>query len=77
MGDFHQLYTWQEKTYLQTFHSYSYLFASPEECKLMGALAQINLSLIAVRSRGERSRLQQGNNGQISCLFFSYFNLFS
>ena len=36
----------------------------------MRAFAQINLSQFAVRSHGERSRLQQGNNSQISYLFF-------
>ena len=43
----------------------------------MRVFAQINLSQFGVRSRGERSRLQQGNDSQISYLFFSYFNLFS
>ena len=55
----------------------SYSLASPEECKLMRAFAQINLSQFAVRSCGERSHLQQGNDSQISYLFFSYLNLFS
>ena len=42
----------------------------------MRAFAQINLSQFAVRSRGERSRLQQGHGSQISFLF-SYFNPFN
>ena len=50
------------------YHSYS--LASPEERKLMRAFAQINLSQLAVRSRGERSHLQQGSDSQISYLFF-------
>ena len=52
----------------EIFNSYS--LASPEECKLMRAFAQINLSQFAVRSRGEWSHLQQGNDSQISYLFF-------
>ena len=66
---------------LKVYQDHSYSLASPEECKLMGAFAQINLSQVAVRSRGEWSRLQQGDDSQI---FFSYlifliflFNLFS
>ena len=44
----------------------------------MRAFAQINLSQFAVRSRGERSRLQQGNDSQISYLsIFFYFDLFN
>ena len=39
----------------------------------MRAFAQINLSQFAVRYRGERSRLQQGNDSQISYLFFFLF----
>ena len=42
----------------------------------MRVSAQINLSQFAVRSCGERSRLQQGDNSQISFLF-SYFNPFN
>ena len=38
----------------------------------MRAFAQINLSQFAVRSRGERSRLQQGDDIQVSYYFFSY-----
>ena len=38
----------------------------------MRAFAQINLSQFAVRSRGERSRLQQGDDMQVSYYFFSY-----
>ena len=48
--------------------------ASPEECKLMRAFAQINLSQFVVRSCGERSCLQQEDDSQIS--FFFLFNLF-
>ena len=55
----------------------SYSLASPEEFKLMRAFVQINLSQFAVRSCGEWPCLQQGNDSQISYLFFSYFNLFS
>ena len=51
----------------------SYSLASPE---LMRAFVQINLSQFAVRSCGERSHLQQGDDSQISYLF-SYFNLFN
>ena len=40
----------------------------------MRAFAQTNLSQFAVRSRGERSLLQQGDNSQINYLF-SYFNI--
>ena len=47
-----------------------YSLASPEECKLMRVFVQINLSQSVVRSRGERSHLQQGNDSQISYLFF-------
>ena len=36
----------------------------------MRAFAQINLSQFSVRSRGERSRLQQGDDSQISYLLF-------
>ena len=42
----------------------------------MRAFAQINLSNFAVRSCGEQSHLQQGDNSQISYLL-SYFNLFN
>ena len=35
----------------------------------MKAFAQINLSQFAVASRGERSRLHQGDDSQISFLF--------
>ena len=45
----------------------------------MRAFAQINLSQFAVRSRGERSRLQQGDDSQISsfdCLFLIPLILF-
>ena len=38
----------------------------------MRAFAQTNLSQFAVRSRGERSRLQQGDDIQVSYYFFSY-----
>ena len=43
----------------------------------MRAFVQINLSQFAVRSRGERSRLQQGNDSQISYLsiFFILISL--
>ena len=64
----------RETLHIHTEHYYS--LASPEECKLMRAFAQINLSHFAVRSRGEWSHLQQGDNSQISYLF-SYFNLFN
>ena len=50
-----------------TLHSYS--LASPEECKLMRAFAQISLSQFVVGSRGEWSRLQQGYDSQISFIF--------
>ena len=36
----------------------------------MRAFAQINLSQFAVRSRGEWSRLQQGDNSQMSSFDF-------
>ena len=47
-----------------------YSLASPEECKLMRAFVQINLSQFMVRSRGKRSRLQQGDDSQISSFDF-------
>ena len=50
----------------------SYSLASPEECKLMTAFVQINLSQFAVRSCGEWSRLQQGDDSQISFIFFIF-----
>ena len=62
---------------IATCATHSYSLASPEECKLMRAFAQVNLSQFADRSRGERSRLQQENDRQVSYLFFSYFNYFS
>ena len=62
---------------IATCATHSYSLASPEECKLMRAFAQVNLSQFADRSRGERSRLQQGNDRQVNYLFFSYFNYFS
>ena len=44
----------------------------------MRAFVQINLSQFAVRSRGEWSRLQQGDDSQISFLFLNLIllNLF-
>ena len=61
-------------SYFYNYNSYS--LTSPKECKLMRAFAQINLSQFAVRSSGERSRLQQGDDSQISYLF-SYLNRFN
>ena len=46
-----------------------YSLASPEERKLMRAFVQINFSQFVVRSRGEWSILQQGNDSQKSYLF--------
>ena len=40
-----------------------------EECKLMKAFAQINLSQFAVRSPGKRSHLQQEDDSQMSLIF--------
>ena len=45
----------------------SYEFASLEECKSTRAFAQLQF---AVRSRGERSRLQQGDDSHISSFHF-------
>ena len=36
----------------------------------MRAFVQMNLSQFAVRSCGERSRLQQGDNSQITSFYF-------
>ena len=57
------------KGYIGVMYS-SYSLASPEECKLMRVFVQNNLSQFAVRSHGEWSCIQQGNNSQISYLFF-------
>ena len=60
--------------FLKTCHflncNNSYSLASPKECKLMRALVQINLPQFAVRSRGDRSHLQQGGDNQISSFDF-------
>ena len=48
----------------------SYSLASLEECKLMRAFAQINLSQFAGRSCGEQSCLQQGSDSQINSFDF-------
>ena len=42
----------------------------------MRIFVQINLSQFAVRSRGERSRLQEGDDSQTSFIF-TYFNPFN
>ena len=42
----------------------------------MTAFVQINLSQFAVRSRVERSRLQQGDDSQISSTFYFVILIF-
>ena len=49
---------------------HSYLLTSPKEYKFIRAFAQSNLSQFVVRSRGQRSRLQKGDDSQISSIFY-------
>ena len=69
--------SWFAKKPDNSYATHFYSLASPVECKSIRAFAQINMSHFVVRSRGERSSLQQGNDSQIGYLFFSYFNLFN